>query len=880
MSATSDYLINHAIQNVWCSPDQDKQYILRPRRITMPQGSRRDIEVLWDKIPLPTESDWYHVFQIGELDPAFLGLNERKMSWVNVEQHCRKQELFMDIYVKSGLQIPKHLCFFLTLLNGNVVIAVRRVPEMVNIGVEDLFFRFYSNSYFESPRFDMNPGIDVYSARPKNLEERNVAINRYLGMRERVTQAGTGHVFGYINGRLVQSINSSTLAVNDYVDMVLDWGVKDIFEFRVSELPIYLSELDEKQKFLIHPVEPWEEDQTIEYRDDIEIYVIRRQNENVFSGVMYHRNTEDAIRMVTHRDYGIPTQYMSGYLTDNPWLGAIEDVSIRLYRRHSGYNRPLVFEHHRIHELYKLPQDKLLAAMLGAEASVPEWHVRNLEKSAYTQLMRHVGREIPLDLIQDAYGYNSISKLVGDTPQHIPGPGQWIELPPALRNNSTVFEYDADGLMIGWKPHRNGRFYTPRDARCRMIEAFVGYGSQKLSTAYNADLYALQDGVNYRMYARQLNDGVPISDWQDVTGDSDFYVIIDNAVEWKVSTLEWQTAIKNDVDIAVYNLTLEYRDGINRFTINVDEVRTDGLVHPSSAEIPFGTFRIWMNGRSLIQNLDYIVKWPEIVVVNKKYLSGTGTEEFVFMGMGFCKSDMTMADPKDYGFVKHGRLSKNKRYDIRDDKVVKIVIDGCVYARDELVFGEDPNGVVSVLDVQNGLPYIVDDVIVPLRGLVNEDTYSLREKSLEVDKRVEDYLTVRLPETPDENPNMIPELYQIYSPFASKITHDLAQGILRMDDFITHYSDQKVKEACAPYLWLLDYDPCFNEKLDLDYVSIHPHNETRVITLDVYQWRFLHRVITYFLKNRVDISKFVRIESGFEHETPDHPHPYRVLPTT
>lgn len=875
MSVTSDFLITHAVQNVWCSPDQDQQFILRPKRISRPEGTRKDLEVMWDKVPMPTPSDWYHVFQIGEIDPRSLGLNSRLQAWVSLEQHCMSERLIVDVYTKTGLQIPKFMCYALTMLNGNVIIAIQRVPDLVDLGKIDIYLRFYSNSYFDDTRFDSVKPIDVYGAKPATLIDRNVAINRFNTFTAKAAEDG-GHVFAYINGRLVQSVNSSTLAVDDFVEVVLDSSVKAIHEFEVKNLQDFLSILDEKQKLLVH----WEgQSELIEYRDDIELYITRRTNANIFQGVLYHRNREDSVRMVTHKDYSIPTQYVAGYLEDNPWLGTIEQINIRLYLRHSGYRRPLVFEHQRLHELYKLPDHDVLDAMMGIDATVPEWHVRNLEQSAYTAIMRHVGSNLDLDMVQDAYGYNAISKLVGDTPQHIVSQGVWVELPPALRNLSTVFEYDAEGLLLGWRAHLNGRYYTPVNPACRMIEAVVGRGSSKLSTAYNAGLYQLQDGVNYRMYARQVNSGLAVGEWQDVTGNTDFYVVINGGVEWKVSTSSWQTAIKNDVDIAVYDLELEYRDGINRFTINVDEVRTDGLVHPNAAEIPFGNFRIWMNQRSLIQDLDYIVQWPEIVVVNKKYLSGTGTEKFTFMGMGFCQQNMETLPPKDHSFIKHGRLSKNKRFDIRDDKVVRIVIDGCVYARDELVFGEDPNGTINIEGVDNGLPYVIDDVIVPLRGLVNEDTYSLRAKSLEVDKRVEDYLTIKLPEKQEENPNMIPELYQIYSPFASKITHDLAQGILRMDDFQTHYNDQKLKAACEPYLWLLPYDPCFSTKIDLDYVSIHPHNEKRVITLDVYQWKFLHRAITYFLKGRVNISKFVRIESGFEHETEDHPHPYRVLPT-
>lgn len=170
----------------------------------------------------------------------------------------------------------------------------------------------------------------------------------------------------------------------------------------------------------------------------------------------------------------------------------------------------------------------------------------------------------------------------------------------------------------------------------------------------------------------------------DVTGNSTYYQMVSGAVLWKVDMDNYYTAIKSDDMFIAYDLLLSYRDGVHRFTINVDEVRTDGVVYPGKAEIPPGALDIWLNGHSLIRDLDYFVNWPEICLVNKEYLVAGLEQRITIRGTGFCNPDMSLPKADDYGFVSYGQLSKNNRFDIRDDKVMRIVIDGKLKLRDEL----------------------------------------------------------------------------------------------------------------------------------------------------------------------------------------------------
>ena len=75
-----------------------------------------------------------------------------------------------------------------------------------------------------------------------------------------------------------------------------------------------------------------------------------------------------------------------------------------------------------------------------------------------------------------------------------------------------------------------------------------------------------------------------------------------------------------------------------------------------------------------------------------------------------------------------------------------------------------------------------------MRNLTKEDTYSLRNKSIETDKRISDYMTQFLPE--NRNPgNVYPpikKLYPLYSPFMSYILDDIRKGTFNFPKLEEH----------------------------------------------------------------------------------------------
>lgn len=850
----SDFLIRHAKKHVWCTPDQDWQLQLKPAKISPKNGARGWIKVVWDEITLPTKQDYYHVYQIGQMDRRRVGADTPKKTWIHLPHHCHHNSLVVDLYCSNGVQYPKCLSYLYVTEDRNIILAVRHESKIpVDLNQDPLYARFYANAYFASDRSD--PLYDEIRV----VGERVTTSVRNLQLQHEYEtyQTKPGTVNAFVNGILVNTLGPTTAQVGDTVEFVYDSTVKLVVDLPINSLETFNSILDVKRKYLLEfglvDVD------TMEYRDDIDVWIVAKESGGKYQGVYYHKNQEDSVRMVTHRDYSIPVQYVSDLTSKHLFLLAMEKCVVRLQIRHSGYDRPIVDEHHRIKELYRLSPSDRTRALLGLDSVVPEWRADQLEFSYYNKIMRSRESEITLPASESAFGYHAIGVLLADTPQHVIQGMDRREVPLAigLREHSTHYEYDADGLLIDTYQHPVGDKYYPRNVPCTLVESVVGRTGDVLDLTYGNEPLPLQPKVSYRFYRSSMKSGIVMGDWVDVTGDESVYTLVNgNYCVWKHDVTKWYGLIKSDSVNLGYTFTLKRTDGLYDFTL-VSKNPLGGIHTNVPIPVPVGKLDLWMNQRALIEGLDYIVHWPRVVITNKIYLN-PGDQTIVVRGMGHPDKDLGRQLPKDVGFVDNGELSRNDHFDLRDDRVVRVVVGGAVYRKDEFAYGEDR--IPTVSGVVNGTPYAVEELHVPVNPFTVSDTYDLRAIAKGVDQRISEYLTLKLPERPTPTPNFIPERYEIYSPFATKIMYDLLDERIGGGRIRGEYSDQDVVEWLTAYEWLLKFDPTQAKNLpDSNYVVVHPHNLYVETVLDIYQYTFMERVIRLFLNNRVDISSFIRL---------------------
>ncbi|EMW1793799.1 hypothetical protein AAEP15_004688, partial [Salmonella enterica subsp. enterica serovar Chester] len=72
-----------------------------------------------------------------------------------------------------------------------------------------------------------------------------------------------------------------------------------------------------------------------------------------------------------------------------------------------------------VHDLYRLTDELIIDAMIGANANVTEWQAANLEQAAFNRLAAAKLENINRDLCTDAYGYNAVTRYAADTPQRL-----------------------------------------------------------------------------------------------------------------------------------------------------------------------------------------------------------------------------------------------------------------------------------------------------------------------------------------------------------------------------------------------------------------------------------------------------------------------------
>lgn len=850
----SNFLALHGTKHVWCTPDQDFQHIYQVARITRDLGVSRTVAVEWQTLALPTPEDRYHVFSIGQIHPRMLGLGTKQKVWRSVSELMATEGVTIGLYHKDGFQFPRGLAYVMVMGDRNIIIAIRETHVLKGRYTQPLYVRFYTNAYYGSLRSDGH-----------SEAVRSKGYTHWGSTQDLVTFQQTrnefkllpGKVLTFLNGRYVDDLQPSRVLAGDEAEFCYDASMRRMFIVKIKDLPTFDSTLDLKRKFLIYR-DKAESDPWIDYRDDLDFYLVKRATNGRYSGVYYHRNQEDSVRMVTHNAYSIPVSYVQAYVQDHADWTDINDLELHVYIRESGYRRPLVFEHNRLHELYKLTDRQIREALLGLESSVVNWRAETLENSWYTTLMRVYEGQITNQMVERAYGYNAITQLIVPTPQKVDllAGTRFVKLPVGFFGTSTALEYNAAGKLLGFHVHTGGEYYNPIDTKTRMIEMHRGVGSKLVSVIHGQSPQTLDLRYNYRFYKSSKLAGVVSNNWVEAVPNIDYLLTGDQFI-WSLDSVGWVGAIKADDQFLLYSLELGLDSGIYQFTVRSEERRNGVDYTVGDMRIPPRRLSLWLNGHGLIETIDYYVKWPRVVITNKEYLVA-GKQSLVVMAEGFCQADMSFEPQPDFGFVEHGLLSMNHTTNLRDDKNVRIMVGGLSKHRKDVQFVEDYPNVGNGALLPNGRPYQVDEIVNPLGVYTPSDTYEIRAVAQAVDVLVETYVGGKRtqPVLPGITP--IPNRYRIYSPFVARLIADLDTNALWDDRMVGRYNVTFIREVLAGYEWLLDFEPTAKD-IDDRYLVVHPHTFDEVLELNIYKLTFLKRAIDYYLKDRVNVNHFISI---------------------
>lgn len=833
-----NWLVAHAVRNAWQRPSNDGVLNIAPNRITPTTGVIGFVRDGRAAIPLPGDG-WWHVYTVDKLHLNYGNIKIAPDRWKKLSACVNAMSAFMLLYNDRGTSFPLDKARVMKRSSGQLLLALPQSDRYSWLDNETLYWRIYAGYDGGDYAGLVLPTTVEFWDTPNGTQIQR-ACDRYRELQA----AKKGHVTFWLNGVLTDSPVPSDIATWDDVEIHVDGRVKRVVDFRCGDLSTFQSTLDGKRKYLLHL--PKGSD-TWTLNNDVEIHVLRER-----SGRYYWKHRHLSLRNVTFNDLSIPTERISQLRNSFSNLNDIDDLVIRVVIRDDYLRTPVLYNAQHIHDLYRLDDELIVSAMTGVNSTVPEWLAKNLEQADYNRVAAAKFENITRDLCTGAYGYNAVSRYSADTPQKlILDNGVWrCTLPDLLASKSVVYEYDGNGMLLGWSRHAGTTDYRAKNATARIVEAIAGDVADAAHIVDNAPDFTIPDGINVALWLRTLKSGAATNEYTPAVEGTD-YTRLDGQIIWTVDrTRRWPTVIYDDV-----HLLFEQTVNVNQGQIRVPILGRSTTEPVRTLWTPMETIEVWLNNHPLVFGIDFVLKWPEIVVVSKAWISDGDTNKVTVRARGV--TGVTRV-PKT-GFVSSGLFSNNNRFDVRDDKVIRVVAGGGLLTRGDVVFRED--NTVGTDVVPDGFPFMVDDPTIPLRTLVSEDTYALRDIARDMDTRTEEYLTTFFPTPPPVNPVPLQSWYHLFSPLLNKLLWDYKNKnlILVEDDPQNRISTTQLDRVMVGYIDLLQFDPAYIG-YDKAFVRMHPHALYQVVEVDELGFAFLDRVNARYLNSGVQLNQYLKIK--------------------
>ena len=900
-------LTAHARQNVWSEPKQDHQYNVGLARLTPDGGVISSQNVLWHLVYVPKtdKRTWFHIYQIGQIPPRLFNMELIDNRWLRVDDTAMAQGMLIDFYLESGGIVPRSKVWIMRDLSRNFLVAIehdRKFDYGVDVRVdrysgvvanrkmtldtEKVIGRFYVNAHFSNYSFrdqsvsPVNP-VQMNYKRIMDAKDFELFMTECTKIILKFGRRGRG--IYYVDGF---AVNRPPRFQEELVGKTLGFMWDESFKFEqffdIKDLYPFTSKLDlNRKKWILFTDSTYD---IIDFYDDIDFYLVRRDAKG-FKGVYISRVRDYAFRMITHSAYAIDAELLEYYSKTHAFLNDLSKCSIYIMVRQGGKLAGLVNQKNRIEELYKLGStEAIVSSMVNTNSIVPEWRADELENSSYTTLMRVDAYQIDVGLVQEAYGYSTVTrimcppihkvKLIGDRMQ--------IEVPPGLQIPDNVngfarrcaFCYDSRGRLTNYFSDASSDMFIdiPQEVTgIETVEVFNGLIDDDSGTYVNMNVTDNDlEQYGFRCYVSTMFALTPVEDWEDITGEPHWYTYTpgdneeDAKIVWNWPMLDaagLYPALKTNAKINLFTYTHSIgsdRDGCIDLVVKARQV-WGGEYTYRTQRIPPAQVTVFANGLSLIEDIDYYMNWPTIVIVNKE-VNNSESVEVIVRSYGAAKGKLgTVArpyKPREIGFIKNGRLSSNDRYDIHNDKNIRITVAAEMKRREQVNFAEDNLGALSV----DGRPYSIEDYVLPIENFtVNRRTNCFYQECVEIEDRVSDYLTQWLPEPDWGQHFIVQKRWEVVSPVLAALCYAILNGYAIDENTNENFDNLEIDVWLAPYAWLLEYDPAYLN-VDTGFVHISPHPMTEKIEMTQKQYELLDTIIKLRLNGLVDLTPFIKIK--------------------
>jgi len=859
-------ILEHAIEKVWCSPNIDNPSILAPARLTNNEGAINQFFLFNKAYDLPVLSTPTHIYDLGGRFPLLLNLKAIQYQWIKLSDIDNWENTIVTVYDDNGICIPLSNVYYMVTKSRNILLAVPYNKKLPTTFGGMVFLRTYQNAYFGTPSFGLNASpnteankIVMFGGLVNSVDD-VAAIQTQLNTLKANDPVNLNKYVCYLNGYVVPSINASNTFPGDTAEIVYDPSIYMTRDFSIANLPTFTSLLDKIGKYLLHYNDSRYDNQ-IDFSGDIDMYLLDGTTK---IGIYFHKNSVMNLRNVTHKDYSVCVPSVSSLIQDPLGLINPSTAILRLVIRRGAYARPLVNEANQLRELYKLNDAQVQQALLGINSTVKNWRADYLENSAYPFIMGADISQINILNTQSCFGYDATIKTVADTPVPvIKLDGTTLaSVGDAYSDSCDVYEYDVNGLLLDKYVKAPNLIYNCTNSNCAIAEPFLGSGADVLDEYFNATTVTLNPLYDYRMYITPNGTESNAGQWTDITNvtPNTYYTISNNVLTWNVDPTMYNTYVLSNSKYLYRKISITFEFGILPFNIsrmtNINNPATPNTYVETEVFFPLGVLDVFLNGHQLVEDIDYKVIGNSVVIYNKQYAID-GLNDIRYRNYSLPNTDLSRWPINEKGFINDGALSVDGEYNIRDSKSVIVTAAGKRVLISNVVTEEQNS--YTMLNPLNGYPYQIQDAIVPIRKYYNVDTYLFRNDSKSIEKTIDDYMTMYKPVTDPTTINPIVGLYQIYSPFISKLISMLVAGDLIIPSMLTITGDNDIRTLVAPYLYIYAFDPCNpNNGYDDRYVYCAPHQSKNQMTITANQYSFLMKVMKLYTP-KLTLSSFVEV---------------------
>lgn len=916
-----DYLIEHAKATVWCSPYEDNQFIFQLSQLTDLNGARAELDCFGRYLTLPNRQSDFHVYMIGANYTLEFGTPLWKESWFRLDNWMNVANFNIKIYNEKGMLIPLHRAYLIMEYDDNLILAIEDDNEIngVKLGKENLFCHIESTRLWSEDKYTPVPQKQHYNVLSLTHSRDTVddIFNDILNIKtvdlENIKRDMSGFrasTFATSNGKPVFTPygNSST----SETCVVYNGSIIETFYYPLDGLPTFQSTLDQKHKYLIYlpdsGITNRYDANDIIYRDDIEISLVKIDMDNIYhkqndtrtrvtanslsslfgragrygicmnhekndfdltftNGCYYHRNEENSVRMVTHRSFSLPTDKVHWLIREQDAAFELNKWMIRISVKKSSLVRKLIPEANMVYLLDRLDYSNKTDVMTSNEATIKQWRASELEKSHYNFLMRCLHPEITADRVRKAYGYHACTIALSATPISptvIKGERTYFVLPVGTADLATIYEYDADGLLTGVYYHNGGIRYYPVNDTTVFIESFSGHGRKAGTIAVGRKSKTKDPLIETKVYNLSENNGkLQYVNMTQEYDRGDMHIIND---EEAVKTSYWV----DDFGFVCYNVKPKKLKG-NAIEFAIGYSTHDSTTINKTMYVPPFNLTLFMNGKTLMEGIDYHVVYPRVVIFNQEicheYLSSLGTSQehhFHVRAVGHAREKDKvpyLSKPLEVGAIVNKRMSYDNDYTSYGNRGIQVIVDNRIINPHLLTANEFGD---IAMDRPNGTPFVMSDHYYPTKGIGgriydNEPIDVTRDNELELMKQIRAYFSANI--ATRQLPTMVPikNPRAIFSPFLDAV-YTFAQNnqskIIQLDS----RSKPAVDAIVRPFKYLLEHDPAF-VGYDSDFLKLYPTYSSALGKEEIHHrvYRFLENVAKTYLKKPVDLTPYFTV---------------------